>query len=96
MFRRLFPFLLVLAVGIGAGNFLWAGIEVTRAGGVPELVTVPGIYQVNNHGVLTDVSKETYDWLQFHLKTVVVTQLLAIGAAAFGVMRLNRWIKTGL
>ena len=95
MLRRLLPFLLVLAVVIGAGNFLWVGAEISRAGGVPEAATVPGVYQVNNHGVLTEVSKETYDWLQFHLRTVIVTQLLGIGAAAYGLVRLNRWIKTG-
>jgi hypothetical protein len=93
--RRVVPILLVLAVVIGAANFLWCLTDIVRAGGVPEPVTASGVYQVNNHGVMTDVSKDTYDWLAFHLNTVIVTQVLGIGAIGVGLMRLNRWIKTG-
>jgi hypothetical protein len=95
VFRRFLPLLLALAIVVGVANFLWVGIEITRAGGVPEPLAVAGVYQVNNHGLLTNVDQQTYEWLQFHLRTALVTQVLAVGAAIFGVVRLSSWVKTG-
>lgn len=95
MLRRSILPLAVLAVLIGVANFLWAGLDITRAGGVPNEVTVAGVYQVSNHGDLTTVDKQTYDWLQFHLQTVLVTQVLFVGAMVVLVLRLSKWVKTG-
>ncbi len=95
MARRFLPLIATVAIVVALANFLWFLADVTRAGGGPDHLTAPPPYMVNDHGRFTQVDRQTWEWLNFHEQTLLLTHPLALAGAAYLTLRLARFAQDG-
>jgi hypothetical protein len=83
MVRRILPYLVLLAVFAGIGNFTWFVAEAKSVGDALNGYESGGRYFVYRQPGYTEVSRATWEWLRFHGISMIATHLLAMAAAAY-------------
>lgn len=86
--QRALPYLALVAIVIGFGNFFWFMFESQALGGdALNGYTTAGHYYVASHGRYTEVDAGVWEWSRFHASSIFVTHLLAMGGMFFLLIR---------
>ena len=86
--QRALPYLALVAIVIGFGNFFWFMFESQALGGdALNGYTTAGHYYVASHGKHTEVDAGVWEWSRFHASSIFMTHLLAMGGMFFLLIR---------
>lgn len=82
--QKALPYLALVAIVIGFGNFFWFIFESQALGGdALNGYETAGHYFVSSHGSYTEVDAGTWAWSRFHASSIFVTHVLAMGGMLF-------------
>jgi hypothetical protein len=79
--KKALPYLALIAIVIGFGNFFWFFAESVALGGDGlNGYAREGHYYVGSHGSYTEVSRAAWTWSRLHGASVFITHPLALAS----------------